>query len=184
MRKTVLLVFVALLALAVGPGAAWAQGGISIVTLNAQNGSGESGQATLTSIDATHTRVEVTLSGGPADVPQPAHIHDGSCANLNPVPKYPLTNVVNGASTTIVPVALTDLLGGKFAINVHKSAAEVSVYVACGDITALSSGGTGGTGPVGMPTTGAGNEGPLAGLAGLVAAALLLAGWRLRRRTA
>jgi hypothetical protein len=41
---------------------------------------------------------------------------------------------VDGKSTTEVNVAIEDLVDKGFAINVHKSADEAQVYVACGDI--------------------------------------------------
>ena len=180
MRIRLLAALAALMTLALLAPAAFAQpGGIAIVQLNSQNGSGETGTATLTYVDATHTQVDVTLNGA-GSVAQPIHIHEGSCANLNPVPKYPLTTVANGMSSTTVNVGLNDLLGGKYAINVHKSKTEASIYVACGDITALSSGGTN----PGMPTTGAGDLFGGAALAALLGAALALLGVGLRRRRA
>lgn len=103
------------------------------VTMAPQNGSNESGTATLTQT-GKNVQVVIALQNAPATA-QPAHIHPGSCAKLNPAPKYPLSNVVNGQSTTTVKnVKLSDLAGG-FAINVHKSADDLKTYVSCGDIT-------------------------------------------------
>lgn len=103
------------------------------VKLHAQNSSGENGTAMLTQT-AKGVQVVVNLTGAPAAA-QPAHIHPGTCMNLNPAPKYPLQNVVNGKSTTLVAgVKLADLEGGKFAINVHKSTTDLKTYVSCGDI--------------------------------------------------
>jgi hypothetical protein len=104
------------------------------VQLNEQNGSGESGTATLSVGDGGTLEVELELDGAPAGTPQPAHIHPGTCADLDPVPKYPLENVVDGSSQTSVDVSLEDLALEVYAINVHKSAEEADVYVACGDI--------------------------------------------------
>jgi|HubBroStandDraft_1064217.scaffolds.fasta_scaffold315768_2 hypothetical protein len=107
------------------------------VTIKAQNGSGESGTATLTQSGA-NVVVTLALKGGAAAA-QPAHIHTGTCAKLNPAPKYPLTNVVNGASTTTLKdMKLSALETGGFAINVHKSTADIKTYVACGDIPKAS----------------------------------------------
>jgi hypothetical protein len=103
------------------------------VTFSAQSDSGITGTATLTEAGTASTKVVVTLSGAGAG-PQPIHIHPGTCANLGMTPTHTLTPVADGKSETTVPAALADLQGGKFAINVHKSAAEVAVYVACGDI--------------------------------------------------
>jgi Cu/Zn superoxide dismutase len=101
--------------------------------ISAQNGSGETGTVTLTPMGSS-TKVVVTLSGAPAEA-QPAHIHPGTCAKLDPVPKYPLTNVVDGKSTTTVAVSVATLTAGGFAVNVHKSTSDLKDYVACGDLT-------------------------------------------------
>jgi hypothetical protein len=103
------------------------------VRLAEQNNSGEKGTVRLTP-QGDKTKVDVNLKGAPKGVQQPAHIHDGSCAKLDPKPKYPLQNVVDGKSTSEVPVKLDELTGGNLAINVHKSAEDVKTYVACGDI--------------------------------------------------
>jgi hypothetical protein len=103
------------------------------VRLHAQNSSKESGTAKLTP-DGDKTKVEINIKGAPKGVAQPAHIHDGSCAKLDPKPKYPLQAVTDGKSTSEVPVSIKELTGGNLAINVHKSAEEVKVYVACGEI--------------------------------------------------
>jgi hypothetical protein len=102
------------------------------VELAEQNGSRESGTATLNP-DGDATRVVIELQNGTSE-PQPAHIHPGSCADLDPKPKYGLANVVDGKSETTVDAPLSDLKAGAFAINVHKSAAEVQTYVSCGDL--------------------------------------------------
>jgi hypothetical protein len=107
------------------------------IELAAQNDSGQDGEASLSEVDSDTTRVEVEM-GNPPGNPQPAHIHRGSCENLDPNPAYPLENVVDGKSTTEVDVAVEDLVGKGFAVNVHKSADEAQVYVACGDIEEVS----------------------------------------------
>jgi hypothetical protein len=103
------------------------------VKLSAQNKSGESGTAKLTPA-GDKTKVELNIKGAPKGVAQPAHIHEGTCAKIDPKPKYPLTNVMDGKSTTEVPADIKTLRAGNLAINVHKSADEAKVYVACGDI--------------------------------------------------
>jgi opacity protein-like surface antigen len=105
------------------------------INLHEQNGSGENGTATLTQMGA-NVKVVISLKGAPASPAQPAHIHDGTCANLKGV-VYPLTNVIAGKSTTTVKAVTIDkLLGGTYAINVHESAANLGKYVACGSIVA------------------------------------------------
>jgi hypothetical protein len=103
------------------------------VRLAEQNNSGEKGSVRLTP-QGDKTKVDVNLKGAPKGVQQPAHIHEGSCAKLDPKPKYPLQNVVDGKSSSEVPAKLDELTGGNMAINVHKSAEDVKTYVACGDI--------------------------------------------------
>ncbi|HEY6865579.1 MAG TPA: hypothetical protein VI319_16930 [Burkholderiales bacterium] len=109
-------------------------GGKSVtVALHAENKSGETGRAKLTPM-GDKTRVELSLKGTPKGVAQPAHIHEGSCAKLDPKPKYPLSNVVDGKSTSEVPVKMEELMEGNMAVNVHKSGDEIKTYVACGDL--------------------------------------------------
>lgn len=103
------------------------------VKMNALNKSGETGSATLTQV-AKGLRVEVTIKGAPA-ADQPTHIHPGTCAKLNPAPEAPLSPLVNGKSVTVLAgKKLSDFTGGKFAINVHKSANDLKTYVSCGVI--------------------------------------------------
>jgi hypothetical protein len=73
------------------------------------------------------------LLGAPSTA-EPAHIHMGTCAHLNPAPKYPLTSVVDGISETTVNATIAQLTAGNLAVNVHKSAADLKDYVACGDL--------------------------------------------------
>jgi predicted lipoprotein with Yx(FWY)xxD motif len=100
------------------------------ITLGPGRDSDQNGTATLTA-KGNQTVVALTIKPGAAGVAQPAHIHVGQC----PVPgdvKYPLTNVVDGKSSTTLDVKLSDLLKGGFAINVHQSAQDIGKYVACG----------------------------------------------------
>lgn len=106
------------------------------VTLSPQNNSGESGTATLTQ---TSAGVEVVVNLTGATGTQPTHIHPGTCDNLTPAPKWPLSNTVNGAGTTTVPgVTISQLLAAPYAINIHKSPTDLKDYVACGDIVKSS----------------------------------------------
>ena len=151
------------------------------IPIDAQNGSGISGTATLTDLENGQTRVDIVVTGFQGGTPSPAHIHLGTCATLNPAVLYPLTNVVDGKSTTVVNVATAALLAQPQAINIHKSAQEATVYVACGTIAAQA--------PTGMPSTGGGGmaQQPTAflpwALVAIVGTILVAALGVLRRRT-
>jgi hypothetical protein len=150
MRKGTCVIVLAMLVLVAGCGGYGKSGSKATsnevkVTLGEQNGSGESGTATLTKM-GSQTKVVIDLKNTSAtamSVAQPAHIHKGSCANLGAV-EYPLTNVEAGKSTTTVNAKLDDLQKAAYAINVHKSAADIKTYVACGDVGKGKSGGGGG----------------------------------------
>jgi hypothetical protein len=102
------------------------------VKLAAQNGSGENGTAVLTQV-GPDVKVVISITGGPAAL-QPVHIHTGTCSSLGGV-AYPLQSLASGSSTTTVKgVTIDKLLASKYAINVHKSADALGVYVACGNI--------------------------------------------------
>jgi hypothetical protein len=122
-----------LLLLAALPSTVAAQAQNLTLTMNAQNNSGISGTATFSDVGGGKTRVMIQVSGAGAG-PQPAHIHPGSCAQLDPTPAYTLTSVSNGASTTDVDASLQQLLDGRYAVHMHKSQDELTVYVACADI--------------------------------------------------
>jgi hypothetical protein len=104
-----------------------------VFALNAQNGSGQHGTVALKP-RGSKTVVEIHLLGAPSNA-EPAHIHSGSCSKLNPAPKYPLTSVVDGISETTVNQPISALTAGGLAVNVHKSAADLKDYVACGNLS-------------------------------------------------
>jgi hypothetical protein len=104
------------------------------VDLVEQNASGQSGTVTL-SRQGDKTQVVIESFSPFGRVPQPAHIHKGTCANLDPAPAYPLPSLVDGIAGDTVNVSLDELLDGEYAVNVHRSAAEADLYTACADIT-------------------------------------------------
>lgn len=122
-----------LFVLAVAPATVAAQAQSLTLTLQPQNNSGISGTATLTDLGGGKTRVEIQVTGSGAGS-EPAHIHPGTCAQLNPTPAFTLTNVTNGSSTTDVDSSLQQLTSSPFAVHMHKSVDELTVYVACADI--------------------------------------------------
>lgn len=131
--KTTLIPVAALIGLlATLPATAADNSGGTVFAINAQNGSGQHGTVALKP-RGSNTVVEIHLLGAPRSA-EPAHIHSGSCAHLNPAPKYPLTSVVDGISETTVKEPIAALTAGGLAVNVHKSASDLKDYVACGDL--------------------------------------------------
>lgn len=174
--RTSVLIGILVLAVGLVTPALAADGDRLEVTFMEQSDSGLSGTATLVEQGGS-TTVTVSLSDTSSTVAMPSHIHAGTCANLDPAPAYPLNNVVQGSAETTVDVTIATLLASPFAINVHKSAEEVSTYVACADLVASDSGSQV------MPNTGASTGGttllvPIA-LAGLI---VFGAGIALQRR--
>ena len=148
-RSTLLAVGLVLMAFLALAGLAAAA--TTTVQLGAQNNSGITGTATMEDVAGGQTRVTVVLQGAPAGGSHPAHVHEGTCANLNPTPRYPLPNVVNGRSEATINTTVAELTGRQYAVNIHRSAQEASVYVSCGNIT-MTSGGM----PAAAPRTGSG----------------------------
>ncbi len=103
------------------------------VPLVQQNKSGEFGAAILTEVNGK-VKVVIDMNNTPKGVAQPSHIHMGSCAKIGGV-TYPLSNVVDGKSETMLNVSMSELRAKlPLAVNVHKSASQSNVYVACGDL--------------------------------------------------
>jgi hypothetical protein len=97
-----------------------------------QSSSGQDGTATFTSLDGGGTRVVLELTN-PPDVPQPAHVHSGTCDDLGD-PVVALTSVEEGTSETDVGMSLEELGQGDLVVHAHKSEAEYDVSVACAPI--------------------------------------------------
>lgn len=91
------------------------------------------------------------------DVPHPAHVHKGSCGQLNPnaafglddvkIPlnndeKTPSSSDVKGALNAIpvetsekeIDISLDDLLKNPYAINITESSSNINKSIACGNI--------------------------------------------------
>jgi hypothetical protein len=110
------------------------------IKLYPENNSGISGTATLSG-QGNQTKVIIDLTGQPAGASMPVHIHRGQCGpTLDPKPVDPLHSVEGGTSTTVVNVPLRSLTTGRYAINVHESAANISHFVACGNIPSEANG--------------------------------------------
>jgi cysteine sulfinate desulfinase/cysteine desulfurase-like protein len=104
-----------------------------VVRLGEQNGSGESGTATLIATAANATTVVVKLAHAP-EIRQPAHVHAGTCGDIDPLPAYMLNELDGGRSETTLPVSLHELRASHLVVNVHKSDTDVKTYAACGPI--------------------------------------------------
>lgn len=106
---------------------------VATIRISPQNHSGQSGTATLVQ-QGSDLVVTVTMTGIPHGVAEPTHIHMGTCAKLNPAPKYVLTSATDGTThTTIHHLMLGTLLESPYAINVHDPH-NLAHYVACGNI--------------------------------------------------
>ena len=180
-RVVVAIPGLALVALMGSASTAGAQGArTATVTLSPENNSGITGTATLTDMGNGQTQVSVRIT--PTSGDHPAHIHSGNCGPTLGAVVYPLTNVQNGTSTTVVETSLADVQTGGFAINLHESPTNIPTYVACGNILAAAQARGGGAAqvPRGLPRTG--DLGSMAPLAAAAGAGLLGLGFALRRR--
>lgn len=118
---------------------------------------------TLIAIVAVFLAVSALFGGRLAsaqdDEPHLAHIHPGTCDDLNPEPEYPLEDVstdfqdedgplagdsvgsidptqeVEGSITVIDALTIDDLTGDEpYAVNLHESAENAATYIACGNV--------------------------------------------------
>jgi hypothetical protein len=103
------------------------------IQLGSLNASGVSGSLVLVDVGQGRTRVDIQVEPA-GNLDMPAHVHPGSCVELIPQPKYPLRNVVNGVSSTVVPASLAELVAGELAVNVHRSNDDMRTYTACADL--------------------------------------------------
>jgi hypothetical protein len=141
-------------------------------------GSG-TGTATLTSMGG---QTQVVLRVAATNPEMLAHIHADACPGVGAI-VFPLTNVVNGTSTTMIDASLADVLAQGRSINLHKSPADSGIYVGCGNLAGAFAG-AGGAGaaqvPRALPATG--ELAPVGGLVAAAGAALVGAGLAVRRR--
>ena len=128
MNRTVIAA-ASLAALLFAPAFAGAADNAVKIKLNAMNGSGESGIATLIP-KGDKTVVEIDVANGTKD-PQPAHFHLGTCDKYNPHHEYNLEGVVDGKSTTTLDAPIGKLTAGDMVINVHKSFTDIATVASC-----------------------------------------------------
>lgn len=94
-----------------------------------QNSSGQDGKVEVKEEEGEIV-VDIELSNN-GSVAQPAHFHSGTCEQPGPV-VYPLISVEDGKSETTLEVDLDTFKNSlPLIVNVHKSAAESNIYIAC-----------------------------------------------------
>jgi hypothetical protein len=104
-----------------------------IVPLATFGYSGQAGRAYF-SDEAGKTKISIDFSPWTGGVAQPASIRAGTCAAMGAV-RYPLNNVVDGKSETIITPAMHFIHGlGDSIVVVGKSATEPEVIASCGNL--------------------------------------------------
>lgn len=96
------------------------------------NDSGVRGSVTLfPQDDRTVVQIAVTNVAGN----HPAHVHTGTCGDIDPEPEFPLTNVdADGRSDTVLEVPLEILPDGEYVVDIHLSPTELGTLIACAEI--------------------------------------------------
>jgi hypothetical protein len=114
-----------------------ARGEVVSLALDEQNGSGQSGTATLTEVSGA-IEVVLSLSAGTTQS-EFVHIHTGQCGDTLGGVDFGLTSFVGGSgdSTSTVDTTLAHLQDGDHAINVHDLTDPGPPYTACGNIVSM-----------------------------------------------
>lgn len=101
--------------------------------LASQGASGVTGTAKIQEMNGK-VNVVVSLLNDTITTSHPAHFHTGTCIKPGPI-KYALTDVKNGTSTTELAIDLSTFkLSLPLILNIHKSAQQISSYIACGNV--------------------------------------------------
>lgn len=128
-----------------------------IYTLSELDSSGVSGTVTFTKQDESTTKVTVRLTGTQAGNSHPAHIHANKASDGGPIVlDFNPVDGATGMSETIVtqfndgtPVTYEELIKYNGHVNVHKSATELAVMIAQGNIGSNATGQSGTSGGTG-----------------------------------
>ena len=105
------------------------------VSLEAGNESGQAGSATINSVKDGQVNIVVeVVSAVTEEQIQPAHIHKGTCAEIDPAVAYELFDVVQGIGAATVDVEIEMLTASPHVVDVHVSGEDDAV-AACGAIT-------------------------------------------------
>ncbi len=79
------------------------------------------------------TIVEIDVDG--AGENHPAHVHAGTCGEVEPQVEYALENVgEDGESRSLIDVSLEELLEGEYVVDLHLAPTELGTLIACADI--------------------------------------------------
>jgi hypothetical protein len=109
-------------------------------SISGKDGAAITGSASMKAgADGKSTVVDVELKGDAANIARPWHIHIGSCAASGGVfgggrsyTPIAVDGTGTGKSSATLAVTLPDT--GKYYVNIHDSAANMSKIVACGDL--------------------------------------------------
>jgi hypothetical protein len=88
----------------------------------------------------TFTTVTIMLANATPNATHPWHVHAGACGSgggiVGPPDAYtPLTIGANGGAQAVVTLPFSTPTVGDFSVNVHKSATEMGVVIACGALS-------------------------------------------------
>lgn len=103
------------------------------VTVQIGPGRDEASGIGMAELTAMGNQTQVVIMVAPANPNMPAHIHADACPAVGPV-VFPLQNVQNGRSTTMIDAPLADVLARGRAINLHKGPQEAAIYTGCGNL--------------------------------------------------
>lgn len=122
--------------------------------LSELDGSGVSGTVTFSKQDEASTKITIKLTGTQAGNSHPAHIHANSASEGGPIVlDFNPVDGGTGMSETVVtalndgtPITYEELIAFDGHVNVHKSATELAVMIAQGNIGSNATGSSSGSG--------------------------------------
>lgn len=110
------------------------------VALNAPEGDGQMGSATVTAAAGEQVRVTIQLDQGGRDA-FPAEIREGTCDDLAAEAAFDLSEVEGGVSETLLDASMDELRENPYAIVVLPAAGAGDTPVACGELVGDETGG-------------------------------------------
>jgi hypothetical protein len=120
------------------------QNNMQSYTLSELDSSGVSGTVTFTRVNTESTKINIQLTGTQAGNSHPAHIHANKASDGGPIVlDFNPVDGATGKSETMVtqlndgtPITYEELIKFNGHVNVHKSATELAVMIAQGNIGA------------------------------------------------